>query len=60
MSEEKITEIAENANMTVDGYAFTRKEDGISILNLKKPEHAMFISEEGTLKGHEITKIDSN
>ena len=46
MSEEKITEIAENANMIVDGYAFTRKEDGISILNLKKPEHGMFISEE--------------
>lgn len=35
MSEEKITEIAENANMIIDGYAFTRKEDGISILNLK-------------------------
>ena len=31
MSEEKITEIAENANMIIDGYTFTRKEDGISI-----------------------------
>ncbi len=58
MSEEKITEIAENANMIVDGYAFTKKEDGISILNLRKPEHAMFISEEGKLLETNMDEIE--
>lgn len=58
MSEEKITEIAENANMIVDGYAFTRKEDGISILNLKNPDHAMFISEEGKMLETNMDEIE--
>ena len=58
MSEEKITEITENANMIIDGYAFTRKEDGISILNLKNPDHAMFISEEGTMLETNMDEIE--
>ena len=58
MSEENITEITENANMIIDGYAFTRKEDGISILNLKNPDHAMFISEEGKMLETNMDEIE--
>ena len=58
MSEEKITEITENANMIIDGYAFTRKEDGISILNLKNSDHAMFISEEGKMLETNMDEIE--
>ena len=58
MSEEKITEITENANMIIDGYAFTRKEDGISILNLKNPDHAMFISEEWKMLETNMDEIE--
>ena len=35
MSEEKLKEIADNADMIVRGYAFTKKDKNISVLNLK-------------------------
>lgn len=58
MNDKKVIEIAENANMIVDGYAFTRKENGISILNLKNPEHAMFISEDGKMLETNMDEIE--
>lgn len=58
MSEEMLAEIAEKANMIVDGYAFTRKDDGISVLNLRKPNHAMFISEEGKMLETNMDEIE--
>ena len=47
MSEEELKLIADKADMIVKWYAFTRKDKFISILNLKHPDHAMLISEEG-------------
>ncbi|MCQ2249056.1 MAG: hypothetical protein MJZ50_08595 [Treponema sp.] len=58
MSEEKIAEIAKNANMIIAGYAFTKKENGISILNLKNPDHAMLISEDGKMLETNMDEIE--
>lgn len=44
---ETIKEIADHANMIVDGYAFTRENGKIRILNLNKPDKALVISEDG-------------
>lgn len=44
---EKIREIADQADMIVDGYAFTRENKQIRILNLNNPDKALVISEDG-------------
>ena len=44
---DKIKEIADRADMIVDGYAFTRDNAQIRILNLNNPEKALVISESG-------------
>jgi len=49
MPEEKIQEIADNADMIVRGYAFTKKDRNIAVLNLYHPESAMYISPEGKM-----------
>ena len=38
-----IKEIADNADMIINGYAFTRDGDYIRILNLNHPNHAAVI-----------------
>lgn len=42
-----VKEIADHANMIVNGYAFTRENDWIRILNLNNIEKAMVISQDG-------------
>jgi len=42
-----ITQIAENADMIVNGYAFTKCELGYKVLNLDNPQKAMVVSETG-------------
>ena len=42
---DKIKQIADQADMIINGYAFTREENRIRILNLNNPE----ISEDGTV-----------
>lgn len=42
-----IKEIADRADMIVDGYAFTRENNRIRILNLNNPDKALVISEDG-------------
>ena len=44
---DKIKEIADRADMIVNGYAFTRENGQIRILNLNNIEKALVISEEG-------------
>lgn len=39
-----ILKIAENADMIVNGYAFTRCEEGFRVLNLNRPDRAIVIS----------------
>lgn len=42
-----IKTIADNANIVVNGYAFTREEDGIHVLILNSPDKAVVFSEDG-------------
>lgn len=58
MSEKQIEEIAENADMIINHYAFTRKDGNISILNLRKPNRAMVISENGKLLETNMDEIE--
>ena len=44
---DKIREIADKADMIVNGYAFTRENDQIRILNLNNLDKALVISEDG-------------
>ncbi len=46
---DKIKEIADRADMIVSGYAFTRENGKIRILNLNDMEKALVISEDGTV-----------
>ncbi len=58
MPESKIEEIANNADMIINNYAFTRKDGTISILNLKHPERAMVISEDGKMLETNMDEIE--
>lgn len=42
-----IKTIADKADIIVNGYAFTRKEDGIHVLNLNSPDKAVVFSPDG-------------
>ena len=45
MSEQEIKRIADNATIIVNGYAFSKREDGfVSILNLNDPECAIVVN----------------
>lgn len=44
---DKIKEIADQADMIVNGYAFTRENNQIRILNLNNLDKALVISEAG-------------
>ena len=44
---DKIREIADQADMIVNGYAFTRENDQIRILNLNNLDKALVISADG-------------
>lgn len=43
----KIKEIADKADMIVNGYAFTRENNQIKIINLNNLDKALVISEDG-------------
>ena len=58
MSENQIKEIADNADMIVNSYAFTRKNGTISVLNLRRTECAMVISEDGKLLETNMDEIE--
>lgn len=42
-----IETVANKADMIVNGYAFTREDDGIHVLNLNSPDKAVVFSMEG-------------
>ena len=42
-----IETVANKADVIVNGYAFTREEDGIHVLNLNSPDKAVVFSEDG-------------
>lgn len=55
---EKIKEIADRADMIVSGYAFTRENGQIRILNLNNMEKALVISEDGKVLGTTMDDIE--
>ena len=65
MPENELINVANNAEMIVNGYAFTKKDEGYSVLNLANPDKAMVISNDGStvlqnrgvLTDREINKI---
>ncbi len=42
-----IKNIADGADIIVNGYAFTRKDDGIHVLNLNSPDKAVVFNSDG-------------
>ena len=44
-----VTKIADRADMVVNGYAFSRRDDGIQVLNLNNPDRASLLSLDGQL-----------
>lgn len=47
MPEQELQKIADNAKIIVNGYAFSKRDDGfISILNLEHPDCAIVINQE--------------
>lgn len=49
MNTEKIKELADNAEVIICGYAFSKCENNISVLNLNAPDHAAVFSNEGEM-----------
>ena len=43
----KLQAIADNADVIVNGYAFTKSNDRISVLNLNKPDRAAVLRPSG-------------
>ena len=44
-----IKTIADNADVIINGYAFTRKDDSIQVLNLNCPDKAVVFSADGEI-----------
>lgn len=44
-----IKQIADEADVIIDGYAFSRYEQGFRVLNLNAPEKATVFSADGTV-----------
>ena len=58
MPEKDIIEIANAANMIVQGYAFTKKNGNISVINLNRPTRAMVISQDGKMLESSMDPIE--
>ena len=46
---DKLTEIADRADMIVNGYAFTKEENVVRVLHLESPHNAAVLSEDGNV-----------
>ena len=42
-----VAEVADAAEVIVNGYAFTKFEENIKVLNLKRPDKAVLLSKAG-------------
>ena len=51
-----IKTIADEADVIINGYAFTRKVDGIHVLNLNRPDKAVVFIADGQVL--ETTMVD--
>ena len=55
---DKIREIADRADMIVNGYAFTRENGQIRVLNLNNLDKALVLSEDGRVLQTTIDDIE--
>ena len=53
-----IKNIADGADIIVNGYAFTRKDDGIHVLNLNSPDKAVVFSMDGEVQETTMDDIE--
>ena len=53
-----IMHIANNANMIINGYAFTKEHDRIRILNLNNPSKAVSMNQNGTVMETSMDDIE--
>lgn len=60
MPENELVKIAENADMIINNYAFTRKDTNIKILNLRHPASAMLISNDGKMLETNMDEIEQS
>ena len=44
---DNLSEIADRADMIVNGYAFTKEKNVVRVLRLESPHHAAVLSEDG-------------
>ena len=44
---DKLTEIADRADMIINGYAFTKEKNVVRVLHLESPHNAAVLSEDG-------------
>ena len=58
MHDEKIETIANNANMIIKGYAFSKDENLIRVFNLNDGKSAMVISPDGTMLETNMDEIE--
>ena len=53
-----IKTIADEADVIVNGYAFTRKDDGIHVLNLNSPDKAVVFTMSGEVQETTMDDIE--
>ena len=58
MTEKRIKEIADNADMIVRGYAFTKKNNNIAVLNLNRLTSAMYMTPDGKMLESTMDEIE--
>ncbi len=58
MTEERIKEIADNADMIVRGYAFTKRNGNIAVINLNRPTSAMYMTPDGKMLESTMDEIE--
>jgi hypothetical protein len=55
---DKIKAIADQADMIVSGYAFTKKNDIIQVVNINKQDHVMLINNDGKMLESSMDSIE--
>ena len=55
-----IKQIADAADMIVNGYAFTRCPEGYRVLNLNRPDRAVVFSKNGDVQAHKVSGANKN
>jgi hypothetical protein len=59
MSENEMKKIADKADMIVNGYAFFKKNNGITVMNLKVDNHSAFFSFDDELLESSMDPIEA-